>query len=321
MRKSLWITLLVVTMLLTACSGGAAKPAPAAPGSSPGGLGFVMSLPRVEINLDQNGQPSLMGIKLSDAGALLGQNFNGIGLDKPTLDHLVGAGVQHIEARQTGAGLEFLVNGKLMPHVGWTDDSLAQAGRMAAVFDVSGAQTLIKVLPIIRRLGVDVAIRLPKVTGAANIPLAPIAPSVPLSATAPISPTAVVRTEITYDDDGVPSILGVSATDLAKLGIDVPGQLSPDLIQKLKANDIQILELRTTPNGLTVYANNQALPDVQWNQEMLANAADLYNQLNPGKPYADLIKAAPPFVRGADIDVLMHLPRSADKPAIPAQTH
>src|SRR5450756_259476 len=84
-------------------------------------------------------------------------------------------GIQHIEGRQTGAGLEFLVNGKLMPHVGWTDDSLAEAGRVAAVFNVSGAPTLVKVLPIIRRLGVDVAIRFPKVTGAADIPLAPLA--------------------------------------------------------------------------------------------------------------------------------------------------
>jgi hypothetical protein len=242
-------------------------------------------------------------------------------MDKPTLDRLVGAGVQHIEARQTGAGLEFLVNGKLMPHVSWTDDSLAEAGRMAGVFNVSGAQTLVKVLPIIRRLGLDVAVRLPKVQGAADIPLAPIGASVPLSATAPISPTAVVRAEITYDDNGNPSILGVSAADLAKLGINVPGQLSPDMIQKFKANDIQSLELRTKPDGLTVYVNNQALPTLQWNQQMLTNAADLYSQLNPGQPYDVLIKMAPPFVRGADIDIVIHLPKAADKPAIPVQTH
>lgn len=318
MRKSLWITLLLVSVLLAAC--GAAQPLPVAPGPS-GGLGFVMSLPRVEIDLDQNGQPSLLGIKLAEVGSLLNQNFSGLALDKPTLDHLVGAGIQHIEARQTGAGLEFMVNGKLMPHVGWTDDSLAEAGRVAAVFNVSGAPTLVKVLPIIRRLGVDVAIRFPKVTGAADIPLAPLAAPVPISATAPISPTAVVRGEITYDDAGVPSLLGVSATELAALGINVPGALSPDLIQKFKAADIQSLELRTTPRGLSVYVNNQPLPDLQWNEQMLTNAADLYNQLNPNKPYADLIKMAPPFVRAADIGILIHLPKAADKPAIPAQLH
>ena len=93
------------------------------------------------------------------------------------------------------------------------------------------------------------------------------------------------------------------------------------MIQKFKANDIQSLEMRTTPNGLTVYANNQPLPDLQWNEEMLTNAADLYNQLNPNMPYADLIKQAPPFVRAADIDILIHLPRAADKPEIPAQLH
>ena len=317
MRKSLWIMLLLVSLLLAAC--GTAQTPTVAPGSS-GGMPFVIALPRIEINLDQNGQPSLLGIKLADVGALLGQDFSGLALDKPTLDKLVGAGIQHIEARQTGAGLEFLANGKLLPHVGWTDASLAEAGRMAGVFDVSGAQTLVKVLPILRRLGVDAAIRLPKVTGAADIPLAPLGAAVPV-ATTPISPTAVVRSEITFDDAGVPSILGVSAKDLAELGINVPAQLSPEMIQKFKANDIQSLELRTTPDGLTVYANNQPLPDLLWNEEMLTNAADLYNQLNPNVPYSDLIKQAPPFVRAADIDILVHLPRAADKPEIPAQLH
>jgi hypothetical protein len=318
MRKSLWIMLLLVSLLLASC--GAAQPPPVAAGPS-GGIGFVIALPRVEVDLDQNGQPSLLGIKLADAGALLNQDFSGLVLDKPTLDRLVGAGIQHIEARQTGAGLEFLVNGKLMPHVGWTDASLAEAGRMAEVFGVSGAPTLVKVLPIIRRLGVDAVIRFPKVTGAADIPLAPLAAAVPVSVTAPISPTAVVRGEITYDDAGVPSLLGVSTTDLAALGINLPGTLAPDMIQKFKAADIQSLELRTTTAGLQVYVNNQPLPDLQWNGQMLANAADLYNQLNPNKPYADLIKMAPPFVRGADIGILIHLPKTADKPAIPAQLH
>jgi hypothetical protein len=321
MRKSLGITLLLVSMLLAAC--GTAQSPQVAPGPA-GGIGFVMALPRVEISLDQNGQPGLFGIKLADVGSLVGQNFSGLSLGKPTLDYLVGAGIQHIEARQTGAGLEFLVNGKLMPHVGWTDESLAEAGRVAAVFNVSGAETLVKVLPIIRRLGVDAAIRFPKVAGAADIPLAPLAAlaaPVAISATAPISPTAVVRGEITYSDAGVPSLLGVSATDLAALGINVPGALSPDLIQKLEAADIQGLELRTTPQGLTVYVNNQPLPNLQWNEVMLTNAADLYTQLDPNKPYTDLIKMAPPFVRAADIDILIHLPKSADKPAIPAQLH
>ncbi len=315
MRKSLWTLLLVASVLMAAC--GAAQPPPVAQG----GGGFVLSLPRVEVSLNQNGEPSLLGIKLADVGSLVGQDLSGLALDKSTLDTLVGAGVQHIEARQTGAGLEFLVNSKLMPHVGWTDASLAEAGRVAEVFDVPSAPVLVKALPIIRRLGLDVLIRLPKAPGAADIPLAPVGGAVPITAGTAISPTAILRGEITYNDAGVPSMLGVSGSDLAALGIGVPGELSPDLIQKLQAADIQSLELRTKPSGLTVYANNQPLPDLQWNEQMLTNAADLYTQFNPNKPITDLVKMAPPFVHGADIDILVHLPKAPDKPAIPAQMH
>jgi hypothetical protein len=319
MRKTLWISMLVLTVVLSAC-GGASQPnvPPAASGSTP----FIFALPRVVIDLDESGNPSVFGLKVADLSPLIGPGAANPILDKATIDKLVAGGVQNIEVRQAGNALELAVNGKLMPHVGWDDQSLATAGKLAPLAGISAANadTIVKLLPAIRRLGLDVVLNLPRPAGVAAIP--PLqGPSPAITSTAPLSPTAILRADIQFDEQGRPSTLGVTPAELAAMGIPINSVISPQTIAELQASGIQHLEIRTKPSGLTVYANNQALPNLTYNQPLLGNAIDLYSKLTPNTPFAPLLGSVPAFVDGADIDVVVHLPKVAGQQDIPVQLH
>ena len=100
---------------------------------------------------------------------MIGQDLSGLGLNNiyiapgiKLIDSLMAANVQTIELRQTGDGVAVLVNGKPLPHIAWTDESLKQMTDVAAMFNVQGLDLLKKVLPIVRRLGVNVVLRLPR---------------------------------------------------------------------------------------------------------------------------------------------------------------
>lgn len=317
MRKTLWISLLVLTVVLSAC-GGAAQPN--VPPETSGGQPFMFALPRIVVDLDQAGNPSVFGLKLADLSSVLGPGVSGPILDKPTIDKLVGAGVQNIEVRQAGNALELAVNGKLMPHIGWDDQSLATAGKLAAVAGVQNTDTIIKLLPAVRRLGLDLVLNLPRPDGVAAIsPLQ--GPSPAITSTAPVSPTAILRADVQFDDQGMPSIFGVNAAELAAMGVQVPAVISPETLAGLKAAGIQHMEIRTKPSGLTVYANNNALPSLTYNEPLLANAIGLYTKLTPDTPFAPLLGNAPPFVDGADIDMVLHFPKAEGAQDIPVQLH
>jgi hypothetical protein len=117
------------------------------------------------------------------------------------------------------------------------------------------------------RLGLDFALRFPVQPGAEAIPLTTVGEA----RTGPLSPTTdpasvVAKFEVKYDEEGNPSVMGVDAGS-------VMGQvLSPELIQKLQAAGIQSLEFRSDPAGMTIYANNEPLPTLLWDNALLTIA-------------------------------------------------
>jgi hypothetical protein len=317
MRKSLSLLLVVVSLLLAAC-GGAAVPAGQAPQAK--APIFMLALPRVVVNFDAAGNPSILGLNVADVAALTGQDLSGLTLDKATVERLVAANVQNIEVRQSGNGIEWLVDGKLMPYIGWSDASLAEAGQMAALANVQNWQTIVRLLPIVRRLGLDVAFEFPLAAGAAPIPLGTTG-RVPGATPAPAQqqPSAIIRADVTYDQNGVPTIFGISAADLAGMGLALPAGLSPDMMQKLAAQNIQSLEISTKPTGLTLYVNNNALPNLVWDEETLQNLIDFYLRMSQANPFDPAIKQAAPFIRNADIGILIHFPVPAGQTPIPVK--
>ncbi len=297
--------LLVVTMLLVGC-GSAAQPA-AQKAAEP----FMLALPRIVVNVDAAGNPSILGL----SPALFGMDAR---FPQPLLDTLIAANVQHLEARILARGLVIYVNSKPLPHIGWDDEALAQGADLAQVMMGQDLGTVKKLLPIVRRLGLDVVVRLPKKTGTADIPLITLeegAKIVPETAAGPA--TAIIKLDAKIDDKGMPGIFDVTAKDLSALGVEVPPVLDADTLKRLQGANIQHLLIRSKPGGLFIYVNGKPLPHLVWDSRFLTNAAELFGQLMPDSPYGPLVTEIAPGLDRADIDVLVLLPPAAGAKTLP----
>jgi sulfur carrier protein ThiS len=311
MRKTVFVLLTIAGLVLAGC-GPAVMPQNA---ETESGEQFVVALPQVVVDFDAAGNPSIMGMNLVDAGKMIGQDLSGLSLSNTYIapgiklvDSLMAANVQNVELRQTGDGVAILVNGKPLPHLTWTDESLQQATDVAAMLNVQGLDLVKKVLPIVRRLGVNVVLRFPTANGAEVIPLTD--PNVPLpTPVADDGPDSfVAHMEVKYDGQGVPSILGISARDLQAMGLNLPLAMAPSVIENLQKNNIKTMELRSKPDGIFIYANDVALPNLTWDNTMLLNAAELYGQMNPTSPYVAAVKQFVPAINNLNIDLVLHFP-------------
>lgn len=319
MKKSVWVLLVVATLVLAAC-GPAMQPA-TGPETDTGEV-FMIALPRIVINFDADGNPSLLGLNLADVGKYTGMSTAGFQLNKFYIDWMSAANVQHIELRQTGNGIVLFVNGKALPHIGWSDASLQQATDLAGLFNVQNTEMIRKFLPIVRRLGIDVVLTFPRAEGVAEIPLIDPQEAVNTVAQASTEPaSAVVQFEVKYDENGVPGILGITAADLAAMGISAPLALHPAYLALLEQHNIQTMELRGKSDGLFLYINGEPLPNIVWDDTFLNNAAGLYAQMNPTSPYIDVAKTIVPLVNKADIAIMVHFPIAAGQTPIAAKMH
>jgi hypothetical protein len=138
---------------------------------------------------------------------------------------------------------------------------------------------------------------------------------------AAVEPSAVAKFELRYDEQGVPSILGISARDLQALGINANVALAPQVLAQLQANNVQHVQLSSRSNGMYMWVNGNPLPAIAWDSTSLQNALGVYEQMNPGvpKPYLDLIRTFVPMLGQTDVSIMVHFPVSAGADPIPAK--
>jgi len=319
MKRIIWVIFLVLALLLAACSGQAVQPTISP--TTTGGQIFQIALPRLVIDVDSQGTPSILGISPAILKAV-GIDTSGFQVPVQTVDTMTKAGIQHIEIASVGDRLVVFVNGQPMPHLGWTQDSLSRVLDLAAKLDVQNAALLSKLLPMITRLGLDVVLRFPSQPGVAEIPLTEPGAAKNLQITPNTGPASlIVKFEVVFDANGLPGIMGLSAADLQALGVTGLPQLSADLIQKLQKGDIQSMEFRTKPDGAYFYANGDPLPTLIWDSKLLANLVDVYAKISPDAPLLPLIQNTVPYMDRADIDILLHFPLAADATPIPVKMH
>jgi len=321
MRRSVILLLVVLGLLLAAC-GPAVIPANAPTTES--GETFVVGLPPLVVTFDDAGKAGVEGVPIEAIASSVGMPIQLPAIDPYYVNWMEQANIQHVELRQTGDGLALLVNGKLMPHLVWKDGELQAAGEMARLLGgpqgAAVAGMLQKLAPILQRLGLSVVVKFPTAEGAEAIPLASdeVAMAEPATPEGPAS--AVMQFEVKYDDQGVPSIMGISAQDLAALGINAPLALAPYAIQQAQANNIQNLEVRSKGDGLYAYVNGVQLPALAWDAEMLSNAVDVYGKMNNISPtYLNLIKQFLPMLSKTDVAVMVHLPVAEGQTPIPVK--
>lgn len=319
MKRMSWVPLLLVVILVAGCGGGPAQPVSGL--KLPSGEIFQIALPRIVIDIDAEGNPSLLGINPTMLG-FLGIDTAAMRIPKDTVELMIQADVQHLEVASVGDRIVLVANGKLLPHLGWNAQSLKKLMDVLDVFQVQNAQLIRTLAEPITRLGLDVVVRFPVAPGAAAIPLAEQSTVYKLALTPHTDPPSLVtKFEVRFDEEGRPSILGVKAADLMGSQAGDIRILQQDTLDKLRQGNIQHIELRTKPESAYIYVNGEALPQLIWDSALLANLVELLGKLAPDMALLPLIQALAPYADRADIGILLHFPLAPGVQAIPAQMH
>ncbi|OQA45519.1 MAG: hypothetical protein BWY52_01274 [Chloroflexi bacterium ADurb.Bin325] len=316
-RSPVWL-LLVVAVVLAGCGSGAAVQTSET--GTVGGEIFQVALPRLVVDLDAEGNPSLLGISPSLLG-MFGVDTAAMKVPADTVKQMMDAGIQHIEIAAVGDRIMFFVNSQPVPHLGWSATSLPRALDVADVFmSIQNAQMIRQLLPLVTRLGLDVVLRFPH-GDAAVIPMVDVNQAKTFRATPGTEPAGmIIKFEVKFDEQGRPGLLGLSADDLAALGVSGVA-IAPDLLARIQKANIQHMEFQTQPDGAFVYVNGEPLPTVIWDTQLLQNLMDVVGKLAADSELLPLLEALVPYVDRADIGILVHFPIAAGQEPIPAQMH
>lgn len=322
----LFTALLIAMLALGACGGKEEEP-PEEPAKKP----FL--LPRVTINIAEDGSPKLFGIPLSKVADLVGQDPAAFSLPAETLEMLAEADIQNVELVIRGEGIVPFINGKALPYIALDQETRENLGTLLklAGVDEGTADQVQKILTndIVSKLGIPLVLRFPVEAGATEAPLRdkdtlPLVDTDEQRSAVP-SPLLIAHLDVALDEAGVPTIAGSSMTEYqqafetAGIPVDLSSaRLDPALVASLAAADVQILQAETEPEGLYLYVNGSTLPSVTWDQERINNAIELYSQFEPDSPYLPILRFLAPYIQPADMELALFLPaQPGGQPAAP----
>jgi hypothetical protein len=282
---------------------------------------FMLSLPRIEINIDANGNPSLIGITPQALETLTGGAVRAgdLKLDKGWVDWLVSTNTQHIELLHKDDGVYVWVNAVRMPNVNFDEATLATAGELAAK---TGAieqnvqrdyvDLVRRALPLVRNIGLNVLLRFPTQPGAQPIAARDVnRPIGPAAVQRVDSPSARLKVVVTYDTQGMPSVAGLTAQDVQDIfGIDLAElKLDPAFVARMRAENVRAINMRSQGDGLRMSVDGKPLPALQCDVDCLANTANTLASLNTYPEYQSLnepLKALAPMLRSVDADITLN---------------
>jgi len=91
------------------------------------------------------------------------------------------------------------------------------------------------------------------------------------------TPSLLPRLTVKIDDQGVPSVFGISLSEIGKLlRMDMTAyQVPQPLVQQLMAGDIQHVEVVIADRGVFLFANGQPLPYIATDEEAWATIKEL----------------------------------------------
>lgn len=289
---------------------------------------FMIALPRIVVEIDAQGNPSISGIT-PELLRVANMDPAMFALPKELVDTMVAGDIQHLEILHKNDGLFIFVNARPLPHISWNSQSMNTLGNTIELFGVLPAEQarVVKlILPRVQNVGLNIAVKFPLKSGATEIPLRDATARTELPPPGAAS-DVIARTRLTlrFDQAGVGSIAGVSTRDLEVLfgatGFDFRAlELGPDLISNLQSQNIQHIVLHTTLDGITVYVNGQALPNIVWSEEYLKNTADLANAFLTDPALAnvrEVVSTIVPNIRRVDSEIIIQFPTAQGQQQIP----
>lgn len=307
-----FLILMLLASVLSACGGQPVQ-------LSDTNADFVLALPRLVVDVDSNGVPSIGGFS-PELLSLVGIDVSKFAMDPVYVEWFTKANIQHIELVQRDDGVYVFVNGELMPHLAWSTDeldTLADTLSKLKVIKPEFESVLNLLIPIIQHTGLNIVLRFPTQPTAEEIPLRDPNAEIKMPTkeeASEVSPMAIIKARITFDENGVPSIMGVSTEELAKAGLGGLANvgIAPGTMQEIMNADIQKISVKSTPEGLIVWINDKQLPYLAWSDGKLEQAADLYSQLYFTPEYErqrELIKVFLPMLAQVDGEVTLEFPQ------------
>lgn len=245
-----------------------------------------MNLPSLPVNVDANGAASVYGLGIGQV----------LTPDQVQLMQAMGD-AQRLEARVGFEGVSVLKNGEDALNVLWNDES--QANLQDVLRQVPGAAMAADYLPMLRNVGVGVALNLPPAQGAPalNIPKwtgpTPFQPSTPAATTTPIDIGF-----LSFDQSGQALIAGIPASTLG-----IPLQLDAGTMGMLQQFGINDVTLNTQTDGLHIALNGNPLPVIAYNESSLATLQGMLAPLLPDAATAGIVGDLLPRLPGLDLNL------------------
>jgi hypothetical protein len=298
--------MIIAALLLSAC--GAATET-TADEMTESGQRFLLALPRLEVNIDENGEVAFAGLTMDDISQLTGLQMQPLAVNPFYVDWMKNTNMQHMELVHTDNGIFLYANGELLPYLAWDGDSLSNVGSVAGMANVPFSGLIGLLVPIIERTGLDMVVRFPLQEDAEEIALRdPTVAPEPVPADGE-EKSVITHVDIDYDENGVPMLAGITSRDvLASTGLGLPVELTPETIAQIQALGIEEIQFQSNGEGVFILVNEMPLPHVAWSNDLLESGADLYAQVNPDSPYIALANLLLPELNNVDLDMRVRFP-------------
>ncbi len=308
-RLSIALTFLLLVLLLSAC--GTAYPETAADSD------FAVAFPRVVIQIDEDGTPSVAGLTTETLKNLtLGNvDLTWLRMEPLLVKRFTDMDLQHIEAMYKDDGIFVFANGEAIPFINWSAESLGNTTALATELgglDPTFASALTTILPLVQAIGMDVVVQFPVEEGADAVAMRALSDIPKAPAETPAPGGVQLTVEVAYDENGTPSVPGAGFILQSLMGVDLSQlALPPALIARLGDAGVCALTVSTQGDGLYLFVNDKALPRITWSQDQLTTGADILGELyfpNPDDPIRQVISTVLPVLNQADIALVLMFP-------------
>jgi len=315
------LPLLILALLLTACES-------SSPDAESASEDFAISLPRVVLDVDSDGNPSVGGFGTETLKTLTmgGVDYTWMRMEPTLVRRLSDMDLQHVEAVYRDDGIYLFVNGEPLPFVKWDQAALDNTATVVSTFgglDPQFTEVLKMIIPFAQQVGVDMAVRFPVVQGREIMPMRDMTQELlPVEAMKEKTPSALqLRIEVFYDENGKPFVPGASFILENLLGVDTSQlALPPETIARMMQTGVQHIAVRTQEDGIQFFVNGEPLPQLAWGEDQLGLVADLIGQLYLGgqtEGMQQVLEAILPALSQMDFELVLRVPVAEGAELIP----
>ena len=212
-----------------------------------------MNFPSLPVNVDAQGAANVYGIGIGQV----------LPPDQVALLQSMGD-AQRLEARVGFDGVQVYKNGEDAVNLLWNDESLTNLQDI--VRQAPGGAVVADNLPMLRNLGVGVAVNLPPAQGAPVLAVPKWTGPTAFEPSTPANPTQPIEIGfLSFDENGQGLIAGIPASTLG-----IPLNLDPGTMALLQQYGIADVTVNTQPDGMHLMLNGKPLPVIAYNDSSLA---------------------------------------------------